>query len=163
MKIGEFARACGISISALRYYDEQGLISPVYTDSFTGYRYYSSGQIEVCNKIGMLKAAGFSLTEIKALLGANNKKEICDIFAAKKRALEQTLQNLAVTEKNILEADIMKQNDSIKPTRENVNLPFENDEDVVGRWVIIDDDKKHTNFGGKNREIYFLPGGEWYW
>ncbi len=163
MKIGEFARACGISISALRYYDEQGLISPVYTDRFTGYRYYSSGQIEVCNKIGRLKAAGFSLTEIKAVLSANNKKEICDIFAAKKRALEQTLQNLAVTEKNILEADIMKQNDSIKPTRENVNLPFENDEDVVGRWVIIDDDKKHTNFGGKNREIYFLPGGEWYW
>ncbi len=76
MKIGEFAKACGISISALRYYDEQGLISPVYTDRFTGYRYYGKGQLEVCKKIGMLKAAGFSLTEIKALLRSNNKNDI---------------------------------------------------------------------------------------
>lgn len=47
MKIGEFAKVCGISVSALRYYDEQGLISPVYTDRFTGYRYYGKGEVYV--------------------------------------------------------------------------------------------------------------------
>ncbi len=163
MKIGEFAKACGISVSALRYYDEQGLISPVYTDRFTGYRYYDKGQIEVCKKIGILKAAGFSLSEIKSIIRADSKKEIWEIFAEKKRALENTLQNLAGIEKIITEADLMKQSDSIKPTRENVNLPFENDESVIGRWEIVDDNKTHSDFGGKNREIYFLPGGEWYW
>lgn len=61
MKIGEFAKVCGISVSALRYYDEQGVLSPVYIDKFTGYRYYSEGQVDVCKKIGMLKNAGFSL------------------------------------------------------------------------------------------------------
>lgn len=57
MKTGEFAKACGAE-SALRYYDKQGLLRPVYTDRFTGYRYYSAEQAEVCKRIGTLKAGG---------------------------------------------------------------------------------------------------------
>ncbi len=95
MKIGELARTCGISVSALRYYDEQGLLSPVYTDRFTGYRYYSAGQAELCKRIGMLKAAGFSLSEIKKLLRAGNMETVSEIFSAKKRSLEAALHDLA--------------------------------------------------------------------
>ncbi len=38
MRIGEFAKACNVPISVLRYYDTLGLLKPVYTDGFTGYR-----------------------------------------------------------------------------------------------------------------------------
>lgn len=68
MKNGDFARACGISVSALRYYDSQGLLSPVYIDNFTGYRYYDESQIEICKTIGILKSADFTLSEIKQIL-----------------------------------------------------------------------------------------------
>ncbi len=163
MKIGELAKACGISVSALRYYDEQGVLSPVYTDRFTGYRYYSAGQAEVCKRIGMLKDAGFSLSEIKILLREGSGEKAHEIFAMKKLALKKTLHNLAEAEKFIQEADIMKQDKSKCPVRENVELPFENDEAVVGRWEIISEDEACPNFGGKKRQIYFLPNGEWYW
>lgn len=163
MKIGELAKTCGISVSALRYYDEQGLLSPVYTDRFTGYRYYSAGQAELCKRIGTLKAAGFSLSEIKKLLRADSMETVSEIFAAKKRSLEAALHDLAQAEKILTEADLMKQNNNEHPVRENVKLPFENDEAVIGRWEIISEDEACPNFGGKKRQIFFLPDGEWYW
>lgn len=57
---------------------------------------------------------------------------------------------------------------------EDVHIPFENDERIVGRWEIIGEYNSRTEFdlgkrladsdiGGKKRDIYFLPNGEWYW
>ncbi|MDE6762301.1 MAG: helix-turn-helix domain-containing protein [Oscillospiraceae bacterium] len=163
MKIGEFAKACGISVSALRYYDEQGMLCPVYIDRFTGYRYYSRVQTEVYRRIAMLKDAGFSLAEIKIILETSDGEVIHEIFSRKKSALETVIQNLGETEKFILKVDSMKQNESFKPARENVKFPFENDESVIGRWEIISDDDSCTALGGKKRQIFFLPDGEWYW
>ncbi|WJJ11434.1 MerR family DNA-binding transcriptional regulator [Prescottella equi] len=40
--IGVFARACGLTPSALRFYDDSGLLSPAHIDPVTGYRYYSA-------------------------------------------------------------------------------------------------------------------------
>lgn len=39
MKIGELAACTGVSIRSLRYYDQQGLLSPVRGEN--GYREYS--------------------------------------------------------------------------------------------------------------------------
>lgn len=164
MKIGEFAKSCGISVSALRYYDEQGLLSPVYIDRFTGYRYYSKRQTEICRRIAILKAAGFSLAEIKILLKTSDSEVIRKIFGRKRAALEAVIQNLGETEKIMMGADLMKPNESFKPARENVKLPFENDESVIGRWEIVSaDDGGCPALGGKKRQIFFLPDGEWYW
>jgi len=164
MRIGEFAKVCGISVSALRYYDEQGLLSPVYIDRFTGYRYYNEEQIYVCRRIGLLKAAGFSLSEIKSMLKTDDGDIIRRLFNEKKSAMEKALHDLAETEKIMLGADSMKQSENMKTIRENIKLPFENDENVIGRWEILPSDRsEQTCFGGKKREIFFLPKGEWYW
>ena len=164
MRIGEFAKVCGISVSALRYYDEQGLLSPVYIDRFTGYRYYNEEQIYVCRRIDLLKAAGFSLSEIKSMLKTSDSDVIRRLFDEKRSAIEKALHDLAETEKIMLGADIMKQSENLKTARENVNLPFENDENVIGRGEILPSDRsEQTCFGGKKREIFFLPKGEWYW
>lgn len=160
MKIGEFAKRCGISVSALRYYDEQGLLSPVFIDRFTGYRFYGKEQVAVCRRIGRLKAAGFSLTEIAKLLNAGKDETIREIFAEKRAALERTLAELSENEKTILEGLKMK-NETIQPIRENIDLPFENDESVLGQWEIVSDG--NAEIGDKNRRIFFLPDGERYW
>lgn len=44
-KIGMFAAMNHVTIKALRYYDEQGLLKPVYVDADSGYRYYTAGQL----------------------------------------------------------------------------------------------------------------------
>lgn len=151
MKIGEFAKRCGISISALRYYDERGLLSPVFIDRFTGYRFYAEHQIAVCRKIGMLKAADFSLAEIRRLLNAENTETIRKAFAEKRAVLERTMDRLSETEKMLLEVHSMK-NETIQTIRENICLPFENDEAVLGRWEIVSE--AAGKLGDRKRQIF---------
>ena len=63
-KIGVFSEITGLSIKALRYYDEIGLLKPS-KDNFTNYRYYDEKDIETFKKIVYLKSLGFTLEEIK--------------------------------------------------------------------------------------------------
>lgn len=68
IKIGDFSRLSFVSIKALRYYDELGLLKPVRVDDFTGYRYYSAEQLPRLHRILALKDLGLSLDQIAVLL-----------------------------------------------------------------------------------------------
>ncbi len=65
IKIGELADIFNISIRTIRFYEEKGLIKPVYTDIYTGYRYYDDNNIKELSKILALKDLGLELSEIK--------------------------------------------------------------------------------------------------
>ncbi len=174
MKIGEFAKACHMPVSMLRYYDRYGLLKPVYIDSFTGYRHYSESQISVCARINELKAAGFSLSEIRQLIsGRASSEEIVALFDCKKNQIHVILSHLDALRDMILGGHFMEKT-NIKHMHENVHIPFENDERIIGKWKIIGEYNNRTEFdlgkklpeecvGNQNREIYFLPEGEWYW
>jgi len=68
IKIGDFSKLSQVSVQALRYYDELGLLKPVEVDRFTGYRYYSASQLPRLNRILALKDLGFSLEKIAQTL-----------------------------------------------------------------------------------------------
>lgn len=68
IKIGDFARLGQVSVVTLRHYDEIGLLKPVAVDAFTGYRYYSVGQLPRLHRILALKDLGFTLEQIDAVL-----------------------------------------------------------------------------------------------
>jgi len=57
-----------VSVKTLRYYDEIGLLKPIEIDRFTGYRYYTAGQLSRLNRILLLKGLGLSLAQIGRLL-----------------------------------------------------------------------------------------------
>lgn len=67
-KIGDFSKFGKVSVKALRYYDEIGLLKPAWVDSFTGYRYYSVDQLPRLNRILALKELGLSLEQIARLV-----------------------------------------------------------------------------------------------
>ncbi len=67
-KIGDFSKLSMVSVKALRYYDELGLLKPAQVDAFTGYRYYSASQLSRLNRILVLKDLGLSLQQIAMLL-----------------------------------------------------------------------------------------------
>src|SRR5947209_7669990 len=69
VKIGDFARLGMISVSALRYYNEVGLLKPAEVDNWTGYRYYALDQLPALHRILALKDLGLSLEQIKQLMG----------------------------------------------------------------------------------------------
>lgn len=67
MKVGVLARRTGVSVRALHYYDEIGLLSPsAHTD--VGHRLYTGNDIIRLQQIKSLQQLGFSLDEIKHCL-----------------------------------------------------------------------------------------------
>ena len=65
--IGQFAKKTGLTIRALRYYDEKGLLKPA-SLSEGGQRLYNDENIVGAQKIATYKYLDFSIEEIKALL-----------------------------------------------------------------------------------------------
>jgi DNA-binding transcriptional MerR regulator/predicted transcriptional regulator YdeE len=68
IKIGEFSKLVQVPVATLRYYDQVGLLKPIEVDRFTGYRYYSAGQLPRLHRILALKGLGFSLEQIGLVL-----------------------------------------------------------------------------------------------
>jgi DNA-binding transcriptional MerR regulator len=68
LSIGRFARLCGLTIGALRHYDEVGLLRPASVNGSTGYRSYARGQLAEARAIARLRAVELSLDEIRTVL-----------------------------------------------------------------------------------------------
>lgn len=66
--IGTVARLAQVSVRTLRYYDELGLLRPVWTDPETGHRWYSPDQLPRLHRILALRDLGVALADIGRLL-----------------------------------------------------------------------------------------------
>ncbi|WP_280430291.1 MerR family transcriptional regulator [Nocardia brasiliensis] len=66
--IGVLARASGLTASALRFYDDCGLLVPAQVDPLTGYRYYTEEQRERATLIRRLRAIEVPLDAIADIL-----------------------------------------------------------------------------------------------
>ena len=69
--IGETARASGLSVSALRFYDRAGVLVPALVDPENGYRWYSDPQVDQARLVAGLRRVGMPVAEITAVLGAD--------------------------------------------------------------------------------------------
>ncbi|GAA2212459.1 MerR family transcriptional regulator [Nonomuraea monospora] len=68
MRIGQLSRRAGVSVRALRYYEEQKLLVPA--RSANGYRDYDEDAVAVVGRIRLLYAAGLSSAAVGELLPA---------------------------------------------------------------------------------------------
>jgi DNA-binding transcriptional MerR regulator len=68
MSIGRFARLTGLTVKALRHYDEVGLLRPAAVDPETGYRSYGAEQVRRASAIRMLRRLELPLDDVRALL-----------------------------------------------------------------------------------------------
>lgn len=66
----EFAAATGLSVKALRLYDQRGLLVPARIDRITGYRRYAGDQIATAGRTALLRRAGIGLADIERFLAA---------------------------------------------------------------------------------------------
>src|SRR6185369_14664655 len=98
MKIQEVATQTGLSIHALRYYEQLGLVSPI-TREDNGHRMYSEDDIYRIVFVTNLRAAGMPIAEIKRYVelaegGDNTVLERLEILEAHKRAVEEHIEEL---------------------------------------------------------------------
>ena len=67
MKINEVEALAGISKKNIRFYEEQGLLSPR-RNSENGYRDYGENEVEVLRRIKVLRKLGVPIEEIRQML-----------------------------------------------------------------------------------------------
>jgi DNA-binding transcriptional MerR regulator len=72
LSIGPFARLAGLSVGALRHYDELDLLRPADIDRFTGYRRYRRAQLETARTIARLRDLELPLDEIREVLAMDD-------------------------------------------------------------------------------------------
>ncbi len=70
MYIGEAANVTGLSIKAIRFYEEKGLIQP--PKRVGRYRVYQDREIEILILIKEAKALGITLAQLKGIIVYNN-------------------------------------------------------------------------------------------
>jgi DNA-binding transcriptional MerR regulator len=72
MSIGRFARLTGLTVKALRHYDELGLLRPAEVDAATGYRSYRAEQVRRAETIRLLRRLELPLDDVATLLAADD-------------------------------------------------------------------------------------------
>lgn len=93
--IGEIEEMLGISASALRYYEKEGII-PTVARNEQGRRIYTTEQIQFIRMILMLKRTGMSVDELQEIVkiidkGDDAKPERIDFMLAHKRKIEEQI------------------------------------------------------------------------
>jgi DNA-binding transcriptional MerR regulator len=72
MPIGRFSRVTGLTVKALRHYDELGLLPPAAVDPETGYRSYSAAQVGRAEWIRTLRLLELPLDDIATILATED-------------------------------------------------------------------------------------------
>ena len=97
MRIGDIARAAGVSTRALRYYEEQGLLTS--ERSPTGQRVYPASAVERVRLIQQLFTAGLPSRTIVQLLpcidAGRGTPEVFELMAAERDRITTALAELA--------------------------------------------------------------------
>lgn len=88
-RVGELARATGLTVRTLHYYDELGLLSP--DRSGSGHRRYGPDDVERLYRIRLMRSLGLGLDEV----GAAIDDPAWDPLAATRRQLRDVDERLA--------------------------------------------------------------------
>src|SRR5262245_27047057 len=89
--IGRFSQICRLTIKALRYYDDLGLLKPALVDPQSGYRYYGLGQVAVAERIRALREIDMPLEEIAAAQRETDPAAVSARLTVHKERLEHQI------------------------------------------------------------------------
>lgn len=102
LTIGEVARRCGVSRSALLYYHRLGLLQPV-NRSGGNYRLYSSADVERLRQICLYRKMGVPLRDIRPLVDKHGEEAPAEVILRKRLAtLEEEIQRCQSQQQQIL-------------------------------------------------------------
>ena len=98
LTIGKIARAAGVTIDTVRYYERERLLAPAHK-SRAGYRLYGPDAVRRLQFIRHAQQCGFSLAEIRELLELRSRERSCckdvrSVAIAKRSQLEARIKAL---------------------------------------------------------------------
>ena len=92
--IGKLAARAGVSIDTVRYYERSGLLTP-HARLASGYRRYGELQVSRLRFIKRAQELGFSLKDIRELLGLSKQRDVARVKRAAERKLAEVQERLA--------------------------------------------------------------------
>jgi DNA-binding transcriptional MerR regulator len=92
--IGAFAVLSGLSITALRHYDEVHLLVPVHVDASTGYRRYTTAQLKSARLIRSLRAVDLPIDDVRDLLAASEPEARRSVLVTHRGRLHERAETL---------------------------------------------------------------------
>ncbi|WP_045877338.1 MerR family transcriptional regulator [Pseudofrankia sp. DC12] len=94
LQIGDVARQVGLSLRTVRFYEEAGLLTPVGRTQ-GGFRLYDEDALDRLLLIKRMKPLGFTLEEMRSLLGVRDELRLPDLTAERRHELQERLKTWA--------------------------------------------------------------------
>ncbi|WP_051834053.1 MerR family transcriptional regulator [Streptomyces sp. NRRL S-646] len=92
--IGELARSTGLTVRTIRYWSDEGVLTPV-TRSTGGYRLYDAESAARLELIRTLRELGLGLADVRKVL--DGERTVAEVAAAHVVALDAQIRSLKVT------------------------------------------------------------------
>jgi DNA-binding transcriptional MerR regulator len=145
LSIGRFARVSGLTVKALRHYDEIGLLRPVQVDERSGYRFYALAQAREAEAIRRLRALEVPLDDVVALLHVD-----AETLRERLAVHRSRLEGRAVETQRILaELDrLIDGREELVPEATRIKFELEIKE-VPGRRVVLERERGHADQMGE--------------
>lgn len=99
MNISKAAKETGLPVRTIRYYEDIGLVTPDRLES--GYRAFSSGDIEALRFLKASRDLGFSLEDCRLLLAlwSDQARSAADVKALARKRLQDLDEQIAALQK----------------------------------------------------------------
>ncbi|MEU6573884.1 MerR family transcriptional regulator [Streptomyces sp. NPDC046805] len=94
LTIGALARATGLTVRTIRYWSDEGVLTPV-GRSAGGYRMYDAGSVARLELIRTLRELGLGLDDVRSVLAGD--ATVAQVAAAHVAALDAQIRSLKVT------------------------------------------------------------------
>jgi MerR family mercuric resistance operon transcriptional regulator len=91
--IGELAKAAGVPVSTVRYYEREGILRPA-GRSVSNYRLYSQDDVERLRFIRAAQATGFALDDVRELLRPAPCRKVQDLIEHRLEVVETRMREL---------------------------------------------------------------------
>jgi DNA-binding transcriptional MerR regulator len=95
--IGDFSRMTHLSVKALRFYHDQGLLTPARIDPDSGYRFYDPRQVPVAQVIRRFRDLDMPLDQVRAVLRAPDTETRTREIIAHLTAMEARLAEMQMS------------------------------------------------------------------
>jgi DNA-binding transcriptional MerR regulator len=149
LSIGDLARATGLTVRALRHYQDLGLLVPAAVDPATRYRAYGPEQVERAQAIARLRRLGLPLARVRDYLAAAPAERL-RLLEDHRAELDERLRSTARLQ---LELDRL-----LGPAGERRNLGFDEagpDGMMPAHWDGGGDDRYER---GRDTSVTHSPG-----
>jgi MerR family copper efflux transcriptional regulator len=96
--IGALAKRAGVSIDTVRYYEKSGLLAPQ-ARLPSGYRRYGDSQVARLRFIRRAQDLGFSLRDIRELLGVSRLRDVARVKRSAESKLAEVDRRIAALQR----------------------------------------------------------------